>query len=188
MSYKARVYKNKYLVLGTWYLVLGLILSVDSHAKNSDREVSFGLGLGIFKSADTFVDQVKIINFEYRKFFMPGFYWSLRAGFWNDQSSGENRNPSGYFSGSAGIKVNTQPIVARCGLGVSAITSPDSYLGGRFPMFNLELFLGLEDGYGNGIGLKYEHISSAGLVMPNLGRDFLLVQLNTNLSLFEGDN
>jgi hypothetical protein len=51
-------------------------------------------------------------------------------------------------------------------------------LGGAFPQFHGELYGGLRDSQGNGIGIKYNHFSSAGLVTPNQGRDFVLLELS----------
>lgn len=148
-------------------------------------EYFLGYGLGVFGSADYSPAQVKTINLGYRSYFFPGFYLSYKAGFWADNSPEIDRKNSFYGSIGAGMKVNVRPMEFRAGWGLAVISNTDSYLGGIFPQFNGELYAGFRDETGHGIGLDYEHISSSGLVMPNRGRDFLLLQLSLKTNIFE---
>lgn len=147
-------------------------------------EYFLGYGLGMFNSADHSPAQVKTLNLGCRSYFAPGFYTSYKGGFWIDNSPVSDRNGSIYASLGLGMKVEIQYIEMRAGWGLGAISSKDSYLGGNFPQFNGEIYFGFRDFTGHGIGLQYEHISSAGIVMPNKGRDFLLLQLSMKLPLF----
>ena len=141
-------------------------------------EVFFGYGVGVFNSAKTSPTEAKVANLGVRTDLFGGFYWQFKLGYWGDGSGDPNRHNSAYISSGPGILVDLRPVEIRSGWGLAAITNPDSYLGGRFPQFNGELYLGLRDRYGSGIGVKYEHISSAGLIQPNEGRDFAALEIS----------
>ena len=58
--------------------------------------------------------------------------------------------------------------------GPSYLVTPDTVLGGHF-QFSLEGGLCTNDGK-EAICLNWDHYSSAGIEMPNLGRDFIVLQ------------
>jgi hypothetical protein len=139
-----------------------------------------GYGVGIFHSADYGPVSTKLFQLGYRTDLAGGFYWQNRVGYWSDSSPKEtNRKNSAYASTGIGFLIDLRPIELRSGWGISGITTPDSMLGGHFPQFNGDLYIGVRDRNGNGIGVQYEHISSAGIVTPNEGRDFITLQLST---------
>jgi hypothetical protein len=143
-------------------------------------EVSVGYGLGVLHSADYGPVSTKVLQGAYRQDLSNGFYWQTRAGFWSDSSPKDtNRKGSGYGSVGIGFLIDLRPIELRSGWGIGGITATDSMLGGHAPQFNGDLYIGVRDKNGNGIGLQYEHISSAGIVTPNEGRDFVTLQLST---------
>lgn len=154
--------------------ILAIILSSTAMAD----EAFLGYGLGVFNSAKQSSGEVKAFQLGYRDDLIDGFYWQYKLGFWGDGSGDKGRSSSGYASTGPGFRVDLNPIEIRTGWGIAAITSPDSYLGGRFPQFNGELYMGVRDKHGNGIGFQYEHISSAGLVTPNQGRDLVILQMS----------
>lgn len=141
-------------------------------------EVFFGYGVGVFNSAKDSPTEVKVANIGYRADILAGIYWQFKVGYWGDGSGDNSRHNSAYISSGPGIRVDLAPIELRSGWGLAAITNPDSYLGGYFPQFNGELYLGLRDKWGDGLGIKYEHVSSAGLLQPNLGRDFAALEIS----------
>lgn len=163
------------------FIISILILVFSTNILADEYFLSYGLG--VINSADYYPAQTKVANIGYRSYFLPGFYWNYKAGFWVDNSPVSNRSGSIYGSVGLGMKVQIEYVEARAGWGLAAISSPDSYLGGRFPQFNGEVYLGLRDVVGHGIGIQYEHISSSGIVMPNNGRDFLLLQLSMKLPI-----
>jgi hypothetical protein len=142
-------------------------------------ETFVGYGLGVFHSADYGPVTTKVIQGGYRQDLTGGFYWQARLGYWNDSSHDSTRKSSLYGSTGLGFLIDLRPIEMRSGWGIGGISTPDSMLGGRFPQFNGELYVGVRDKNGNGIGFQYEHISSAGIVTPNEGRDFVTLQLST---------
>lgn len=155
-------------------LTLIMLLSVSAQAD----EVFSSYGVGAFNSAKNSPAEVKVVNVGYRPELYNGFYWQFKAGYWGEGSGDESRKSSFYASTGPGLMIDLKPIEIRSGWGLCAITQPDAYLGGRFPQFNGELYFGLRDRKDNGIGVKYEHISSAGLVVPNDGRDFFILEIS----------
>lgn len=141
-------------------------------------EAFVGFGVGVFNSALYHTGEVKVGQVGYRKDIFNGIYWQAKLGFFGDGSGDPTRNSSLYASTGPGLLIDLKPIEMRAGYGIAAISTPDSYLGGRFPQFQGEFYVGVRDHRGNGMGLQYEHISSAGLVTPNMGRDFLILQLS----------
>lgn len=154
-----------------------LLFFVSSQAYS--EEIFFGYGLGIFNSAKNIPAEVKTINLGYRVELYSGIYWQFKGGYWKDASDDYNRKSSLYLSTGPTMLVDLKPIEVRTGLGLATISVPDSYLGDIFPQFNEELYLGVRDKNGNGIGIKYEHISSAGIVQPNIGRDFVILEISS---------
>lgn len=145
----------------------------------SYADETFGAyGIGAFNSAKNARAEVKAINLGYRSEIYNGFYWQYKIGYWGEGSGDERRKSSFYISIGPGLTIDLKPIELRSGWGIGAISNPDNYLGGRFPQFNGELYAGLRDRKNNGIGIKYEHISSASLIQPNIGRDFILLELS----------
>jgi hypothetical protein len=138
----------------------------------------FGFGLGAFNSARSSLSEVKAIQFGHQQDIMDGIYWQQKIGYWGDGSGDDTRKNSAYVSTGIGLLVDLRPLEIRNGWGLAVISTPDSFLGGHFPQFNGELYIGLRDKKGNGIGLQYEHLSSAGIVTPNRGRDFYFLQVS----------
>jgi Lipid A 3-O-deacylase (PagL) len=151
------------------FLFLFLLFSIIANAD----EVFLGYGLGVFNNSDT-----RVVNLGYREDIWQGIYWQNKLGFWSDGSGDPNRGSSLYASSGPGLLIDLDPIEIRNGIGLAIISSPDSYLGGIFPEFNENLYVGLRDKRGNGIGVEYEHLSNAGIYSQNMGRDFLEIQLS----------
>ena len=157
-------------------LGLALILlfySSQTHA----QEIFLSYGLGAFNSSASLPSPT--INGGYRYELYNGFYWHLTGGYWKDNSTDPTRKSSAYFSTGPGLLVDLNPVEIRNSVGLAAITNPDGYLGGSFPEFNEEIYVGLRDRHGNGIGVKYDHISSAGIYQPNIGRDFIMLEVSS---------
>lgn len=80
------------------------------------------------------------------------------------------------LSGSVrlGIKVDLDGLYATATTGPGYISQRDNYLGGYF-QFVENVVLGIEDRFGT-FGVGYQHISSAGIELPNKGRDYMFFQ------------
>lgn len=141
-------------------------------------EAFVGYGVGVFNDANDFVGQNKYAELGYRHFLYKGLYWQGKGGFWGEGSPDQTRKSGFWASTGPGLELDLQPFEMRSGAGIAAISSPDSQLGGYFPQFNEEIYAGLRDKRGDGIGFQYEHISCASFCSPNMGRDFVTVQLS----------
>lgn len=158
-------------------LIALFLLSCSISAARAD-EIDFGYGIGAFDSAKDSNAEVKVGTLTYRTELFRGFYWQAKVGYWGDGSSDRSRHNSAYVSSGPGLLIDLNPVEIRSGWGLAAITNTDSYLGGHFPQFNGEAYVGLRDKHGAGIGVSYEHISSAGIVSPNQGRDFFILHIS----------
>lgn len=100
------------------------------------------------------------------------------GGFWVDNSDRPGATGSGFLQTSIGIEPTAGPIYANFFQGVALITHPDTVLGGN-GQFVEDVGLGIRDQKTHeAIGIFYKHISSAGLERPNLGRDFIGLQIS----------
>ncbi len=80
-------------------------------------------------------------------------------------------------SASIGVStVSSSGIYIKVFFGPSFLSHPDDRLSGHF-QFNNDFELGIKGTNDISIGLNYKHISNAGIVMPNLGRDLLLIKI-----------
>lgn len=140
-------------------------------------EAFVGYGIGILNDANERVGQNIYFEGGAREILWGNIYGQYRVGYWKERSTDDSRRSGVWASAGLGLLVNLQPVELRSGWSIAGISNPDSQLGGHFPEFNGEFYLGLRDKKGAAIGLQYEHISSAGIVMPNQGRDFVTLQL-----------
>lgn len=97
------------------------------------------------------------------------------AGYFLDISGGDHLSSwwAGAMLGVQALSKNGTEI--HIGVGPAYLENPDGILGGHF-QFTPEFGIGIssEDVY---IGVAWKHLSSAGFEMPNIGRDFITLQL-----------
>lgn len=153
--------------------ILCLIASAPAHA--DEGYVSYGVG--VFHDADNYTGQMKVAEVGYRHFMFDGVYWQNKIGYWGEGSDDKSRLSSAYGFTSFGMEMNLHPLEIRSGYGIGGITQTDSQLGGNL-QFNGEVYFGLRDKEGDGIGAKYNHISCASLCSPNHGRDNVQIELS----------
>ena len=142
------------------------------------NEAYVGYGVGVFNDADSYIGQMKVAEVGYRYFLLDGIYWQNKIGYWGDASNDKTRSSSGYGASGLGMELSLQPLELRSSVSLAMVTTPDSQLGSAFPQFNEELYAGLRDRMGDGFGFQYEHISCGPFCSPNLGRDFIILQLS----------
>jgi hypothetical protein len=157
--------------------LLIFILPISCFAQQND-EYFVGFGVGLAESAVSSAGETKMFNLGERKFLFQGIYWQNKLGYWGDGSGNPQRKSSLFVSSGIGMEVDLAPVELRAGTGLAIISTPDEYLGGRFPQFSEDLGITLRDKHGDGIGLTYSHFSSAGIVSPNIGRDFVTLELS----------
>ena len=159
-------------------LAVGLLLLFTA-SRSHAQEVFLDYGLGVFGSAKESPAEIKTIGLGYRGEFYNGFYWQLKTEYWVGGPSDLGRNGGFYIATGPTVLVDLKPVEVRLGAGFGAISNPDDYLGGSFPQFNEELYFGVRDKYGKGVGLRLEHVSSAGIYQPNRGREFVTLEIST---------
>lgn len=100
------------------------------------------------------------------------------VGGWVDNTGKPGQKSALMVSPSAGVNVNAGVVYAQALVGPSLISNTDTVLGGHF-QFNNDFAFGLRDPDTKAtIGFNYKHLSSAGLELPNRGRDFLMFRVS----------
>jgi hypothetical protein len=157
-----------------YLLILSIILSVNLHA-----DLAIKYGLGVAQSAKDSNSETKVISIAYQEqiAFLEYLIKQYEVGAYIDSRQDLGRRSSGFATASLGVHVNAAGTYCQALWGVGGITNVDSYLGGNF-QFNQDLSVGFRDNNGAMIGVNYKHISSAGLYMPNVGRDFLMIKMS----------
>jgi hypothetical protein len=130
---------------------------------------SFGAGKGIFN--ETPFERVASLGEQFNV--SDNFFLRPEVGYFNANNIGQS---SAWYSALLGVQVNTQSgLNTHLAIGPSYLQTPDTILGGPF-QFSSEIGLGLQDKVMN-IGVAFKHLSSAGIELPNSGRDFIVLQL-----------
>jgi len=145
-------------------------------ALNAHADSFFKYGVGVFNSAKDSKAETKVFSLGYSEKFFQAMMYQLEAGAWIDNRKDLDRKSSGFGFGSIGLDVQTGAFYIQALWGAGLITCTDSMLGGPF-QFNTDLGIGLRDSNGYSIGIGYKHISSAGIELPNKGRDFMMMRL-----------
>lgn len=135
----------------------------------------FNYGIGIVESAKNYAGEVKTFGLGVNREIWNGLFYQAEAGVWAD-SQGNGRLSSGYANLNFGLEVNPGYLIFRSSWGLAGITHPDSYLGSHLN-FSQDLFIGVKDHHDNMLGIDYRHMSNAGLASPNVGRDFITIQV-----------
>jgi hypothetical protein len=118
---------------------------------------------------------VKIFGLRHEAYFFYGVYTAQELGGYVD-NGGEGR--SGSLLGKVQIGIKPGPEVGGFGkvfTGPCAISSPDSQLGSWY-QWCTDFGIGIRDEM-TFMDLTYSHISNAGVVLPNHGRDFTVMEM-----------
>jgi hypothetical protein len=158
-------------MLKNFLAILISLISLNSFATEANF-IKAGLGLGTKNPAD-----VKLITIG-RKYEFFLLDYKLEVGGWSD-STGRTRS-SGMGSFELGLEPRFRNWYACWFSGIGGITNRDESLGSFYQFFH-SAGIGVKDYRGVGLGLHYKHISNAGIVQPNQGRDFLGVELRMPL-------
>lgn len=125
------------------------------------------IGGGLSNNDDT--KGQRLFRVEYLDYFSDTFMYKFEEGVFN----GINM----YIAGSVGLQIQSDSgIFARYFLGPSYVFNKDTRLASPFE-FNHDLELGIRDKSGLEISMGLKHMSNAGLVEPNPGRDFITINL-----------
>jgi hypothetical protein len=115
----------------------------------------------------------KLIGLGYTKPLTPLLDYQLEGGLFTDLASA---SVTGFAGPSIGITMVEPTYYLKVFFGPTLITRTDNYLSSIYE-FKTDLELGIYDGRNIGVGIGYTHMSNAGLVSPNHGRDFLYIKI-----------
>jgi len=141
----------------------------------SADEVVLDAGLGIFGTEGHSLSQVKFGKVGIEEDLWYALKQRFNVGGWLD-SRGDGRKSSAFAGYQLGFEVKNDLLIGSVWSGPSLITSPDIALGGPL-QFNETIFFGIVDKKQDVIGIAYNHFSSAGIEMPNLGDDFACLEI-----------
>ena len=153
-------------------IALFLLLIFSSHLR-ADVVTSVGIGKAAFGSVQG-VPFERAASLGYEHAFSNGLFIRPEAGWFMDNSGRGVSSPWG----APLIGVRSQSAVGpslHFAMGPGYLHNPDSILGGHF-QFSLEGGASLVD-RNFGLGVVWKHLSSAGINMPNRGRDFIALQV-----------
>lgn len=160
-----------YLIV--WTIALTVLFYLTSHAR-ADDVYSFYGGPGIVGAQPT--GSTKMFGLRYETHEIRGIYSAYDLGYWSDQL-GEGRKSSLVGKYQLGILPGAGTgVYGKAFLGPCIISTPDTALGGRFPQFCTDVGVGVRDST-TMMGVGYSHVSSAGLVRPNRGRDYVVISI-----------
>jgi hypothetical protein len=148
-------------------ITIAVIISLISLAAKADPYLKAGLGLnnrlGITKAF--FIGNQSYLG----KYFL----WQVEGGGFVDINS---KSSLGLISASFGVHATGSNFYAKFLIGPALMTGTDDRLSSLFE-FNDDLEFGIKGKSGAEVGVNYKHLSNAGLVGPNLGRDFLMLKV-----------
>lgn len=155
------------------YFITILFLLFANIAAQADSLVMMaGVGKNIMKQNGTPFERVGLLGYQFE---LPrSVFIRPQAAYFLDVS-GETKSS---MWGSVLVGVEARSAMGadlHLGLGPSYLQNPDEILGGHF-QFNLEGCIGLSD---TNVEVKgcWVHLSSGGIYQPNLGRDFIMAQV-----------
>lgn len=138
-------------------------------------QVVIDAGLGIFGTEGPSLSQVKFAKIGIEEDLWYALKQKFNGGGWLD-SRGYGRSSSAFAGYQLGFEVENSLFEGSVWSGPTLISSPDIALGGYF-QFNETVFFGIKDDRQESIGFAYNHFSCASLCAPNLGRDFMGLEI-----------
>ena len=156
-------------------VVLALVTSSFAHAGAQD-EMFLDVGLGTFSTEGKSLSEVKFAKLGIQEEIWDSFKHRFNVGGWLDQR-GEGKTNAAFASYQLGFDVTNDVLEMGIFSGPGLISSTDTSLGGYF-QFNETVYLGIRNPKSDeSIGISYNHFSSAGLEMPNQGKDFMCLEI-----------
>ena len=155
--------------------LLLILLLLSSQAFAQQDQIVVDGALGILGNEGSSLSQVKFAKIGLQEDVWDALKQRFNVGQWLD-SRGNGRSNSTFAGYQIGFEVSNDVLQSSIFGGPSVISNPDVALGG-IVQFNETIFFGIKDKDSNSMGVAYNHFSSGGLEMPNLGRDFLGLEI-----------
>lgn len=153
-------------------MVLVLLLPANAYCAD---DVFIDAGLGTFSTEGTSLSQVKFAKVGVQEDIWYALKQRFNGGGWMD-TRGNGHTSSAFAGYQLGFAVPNDTFEMSIFSGPTLISSPDVALGGVF-QFNETIFFGIRDKDNESIGIAYNHFSSAGIESPNIGRDFMCLEI-----------
>jgi Lipid A 3-O-deacylase (PagL) len=150
-------------------ICLSICLLITSIAYAQDLQTVLDIESGVSNSS-----QSKMLTLGVQEDMWGALKDKFMAGGWIDNGIG--KSSSALVSGQMGFEVDRSGLVGGIFSGPSVVFTPDVLLGGWL-QFVSDVHLGIEDTKSNYFGVMYRHISSGGLETPNVGRDYVGVEI-----------
>jgi hypothetical protein len=146
-----------------------------SSVVHAQDEMLVDAGLGAFSTEGKSLSQVKFAKLGIQEDLWYAVKQRVNFGGWIDDRKGPFAN-SAFTSYQVGFDVKNALFEMSVFSGPGLISATDSSLGGHF-QFNETVFIGIKDTMDESVGMAYNHFSSAGLEMPNQGKDFMCLEI-----------
>lgn len=155
--------------------ILLLLLLMSSLAWADQDQIVTDVGLGAFSTKGPSLSQVKFAKIGWEEDLWGPFKQKFNTGAWLD-SRGPQYSNSAFLGFQLGFEVSNDIFQGSIFTGPNVISNTDASLGGYLE-FNESAFFGIVDKDKDAIGIAWNHFSSAGLSSPNLGKDFIGLQI-----------
>lgn len=155
------------------FVVLLLLMSGMAYGQN-DQQVVTG-GIGVFNSGKNTLSETKMLSYGIQEDLWGPLKQRGTIGGWLDDAH-NGKKDSAFIAGQLGFEVDNNGWIGGVFSGPALISSPDALLGGIFQFMD-QISFGIQDKHNSYFGVFYRHFSSAGLEMPNIGRDLIGVEI-----------
>lgn len=119
------------------------------------------------------LNQNKLLSIGYQAPLGRIFDYQLEVGTFNDNI---NDFKTVYGGPSLGLTTGGDNFYVKVFSGPVFVSYTDQHLSTPVE-FNTDFEIGIKDGRGVNIGIGYKHMSNAGIVGPNIGRDFIYLKI-----------
>lgn len=160
--------RDTLIVIG-WTIALTILFSITARAD----DYSFKYGMGLYNGSPT--GSVKQFSFRSEQHELYAIHSATEGGFWVD-NLGDGRRGAVFGKYQLGVKPGSEVgVYGKAFWGISLQSSTDTQLGG-IAQFSQDAGLGIRDET-SFVEVGYTHFSSAGIFLPNRGRDFLTLSM-----------
>lgn len=135
--------------------------------------LKYGVGLGEGSAKDSPSEVRHLSATVYTKPITSIITPSIEVGGWADRRKDLKRKNSFFAALGIGPQWVFGPLYGRAQAGLAGVSTTDINLGGRFPQFFQDFAIGFRGTNGVSMGVRFKHISSAGIHEPNRGRDMI---------------
>lgn len=155
-------------------ILLTVLFSFSSLAK--DLSLKYGLGINNHQNQIT---DVKLIALSIDQDIFGILREKYEAGLYVDNTRVNSR--VGYLAYMIGVEPRVGQAYFNGTSGLGMMSGTDKRLGSAFQFFHEFGFGVIDKNDRTRMGVYYKHISNAGITQPNMGRDFIGIQMGVNL-------